>query len=128
MLNMLRFVFVLATFEITLSRYLLVRVDQGHNPGTETLVSDVQSRTPHTNCWNCLAHYCTKKHPDMYEEFIQGCQQYERFPLKQLLVNCAISKCYKAENEIDDVCVDGIRATADSPPGTLGACRDETQL
>ena len=127
MLNILRFVFVLAIFEITLSRYLLVRVDQGHNPGTETLVSEVQSRRPYTKCWDCLKYFCTTKHPDMYGLFLQECKQYNddtNFPRKQHLVNCAISKCYKAENDIDDVCLDGIRKTADSPPGTSGSCSD----
>ena len=130
MLNILRFVFLLATFEITLSRYLLVRVDQGHNPGTETLVSELHSRAAHTNCWYCLAFYCQQV--GQFQRFDQVCHQYmddEKYPSKQYLVNCAMTRCNMARNELDEVCVDGV-VVGIAPPtdeNTIGTCNDNNR-
>ena len=127
MLNILRFVFVLATFEITLSRYLLVRVDQGQNPGTETLVSELQSRNAHINCWNCLTFYC--KDVGQFQRFQSDCVQYiydDIYPYKHYLVNCALGACPGAINELEQVCVDGI-VGGFAPPAdrnTIGTCDD----
>ena len=132
MLNILRFVFVLATFEITLSRYLLVRVDQGHNPGTETLVTEVHSRLPHTNCWNCISFYCQQV--NQFRMLVHECQHYnddEKFPSKKYLVNCAMTQCLGAVNEIDEICVDGVGPfppILPPPQGTKGTCNDNHQL
>ena len=129
MLNILRFVFVLATFEITLSRYLLVRVDQGHNPGIGTLVSELQSRAPHTKCWDCISHHCELT--NQLQTLEQHCRQYnddEKFPYKKYLVNCAINECPDAENEIDEICVDGVEPfppILPPPKGTKGTCNDD---
>ena len=128
MLNILTFVFVLANFEITLSRYLLVRVNQDHNPGTETLTSEVQSRAPHTNCWDCVSFYCYLENE--FGKLANKCQQYnddKKFPSKKYIVNCAMVACVRARNEIDEVCVDGILlpGTPEPPPNNVGSCKDK---
>jgi len=127
MLNILRFVFVLATFGITLSRYLLVRVDQGQNPGTETFVSELQSRNAYIPCWNCLFFYC--KDVGHSQRFVQECQQYiyhDIYPYKHYLVDCAYTACPEAGDELEQVCVDGI-VGGFAPPAdrnTIGTCND----
>ena len=127
MLKILGFVFILATFEITLSRYLLVRVDQGQNPGTETLVSELHSRNAHIPCWNCLTFYC--QDVGQFQRFNSDCVQYiydDIYPNKRYLVNCALTTCPVARDELLLVCVDGHVAPWMEPPAdrnTIGTCR-----
>ena len=125
MIRFLRFIFVVATLELTLGRYLLVNIDPKPLPGHQKQVPDVQSRAPHTNCWNCVKHWCRQENQLATLEF--HCAMYNddtKFPRKAYLVNCALTQCTRAKYEIEETCVDGDDSVARPPPGLLGACKD----
>ena len=102
--------FILAYFEPTRGRYLLVKLSQEMDSGFQEQMPEVRASL-HNRCGDCIRYWCQKEHrPKTLANLLEQCTQYidvEKYPSKKNLVNCGLLICYKAKNEIEEHCVDG---------------------
>ena len=127
------FIFLLATFELIHGRYLLINVEDEPISGSRNSSTKVESRSRHDRCWWCITYWCRVYDPEHYPlDIHKACHDYgddNIYPSKRELVQCAMVVCDKAEDTIEENCVNGGPDPAGMPgPEPLNAragCRDE---
>ena len=111
------FAFILASFQLSNGKYLLVKVENQREFNSSTPVAQLHARQSHEKCWQCVYMFCVREHPPpIVAGFRRQCEQFKNevnFPSKKWLVNCAQMQCPLVTLEIQDFCVEGLGSDID---------------
>lgn len=103
--------FVLVNYELTLARFLLLRVNEGLDTKSQLQVSDVQARFQYDDCWFCIELACNN-HPRAVKNFFRECDKYADdniYPTSKNLLSCGLTVCSMAAQKINESCGAGSR-------------------
>ena len=115
--------FILVNFELTLGRYVLLRVNVDLEYKSQEHVLEVQASFRHNACLRCIVDNCKLYggSPLIIQKLHQRCDKYAddaKYPSKKHLVYCGIDVCDMAASEILASCVFGLN------PGFRRFCHD----
>ena len=123
------FAFILASFQLSNGKYLLVEVEKQKEFDSSSPVAQLHARQGHDQCWQCVHFFCIhKEQADTIINFRSECKQFrneDNFPSKKWLVNCANTVCTKAAFGIQEFCVEGFVSTNPDINRLRKSCHEE---
>ena len=123
------FAFILASFQLSNGKYLLVKVEKQREFDSSSPVAQLHARQAHDQCWKCVDFFCIhKEQTDTIIDFRKECEKFKNaanYPSKKWLVNCANTVCTKAAYGIQEFCVEGYVSSDPNINRLRKSCKEE---